>query len=106
MSRSFNPTFDATMDELLGHAKAHELPQVVLEGIVAILENPIKLFCWVGEAHPAGGSGTPSPPPSLYASDLLVKLVGAVRAFDWEVVAVILEQARSPLAPALLGRDR
>jgi hypothetical protein len=64
--------------------------------LALVLENPLKLFCFVGNASGALSDGTAHVEPGLYASDLLVKLLAATRALDWEVIGVLLEQAISP----------
>jgi hypothetical protein len=91
---AFNPRFETAMDELLQHVELNKPPQVVRERFIVVLQKPLKLFCWVGNAGAALGADRIE--PGLYASDLLVKLLEAVRALDWETVVVILEHAISP----------
>lgn len=101
--RSFNPTFREAMDELLAGCQAHELPDVVADLVVAVLKQPIKLFCWVGDAEFTAGA--PRVAPGFYASDLLVKLLEAVRTLNWEGVIRLLKHALLPLPRADLGRE-
>jgi len=89
-----NPKFNDATEELLRYCETYEPPEIVRTRAVNVFENPTKLFCWVGEAQPALGALRIE--PGLYASDLFVKLLAATRALDWEVVAVVLEQAISP----------
>jgi hypothetical protein len=96
--------FRTTLDELLSECEAHEPPQVVANLIVAVLQKPLKLSCWVGNDGSAVGASRID--PGFYASDLFVELVQAVRALQWEVVVVILEQALSPLTPTPSDEDR
>lgn len=99
MSELENILFYNALDELLADCEALKAPQVIIQGIVTVLENPVKLLCWVGDVDPAFGTARCS--PGLYSSDLLIKLMQAVRALNWEVVSVILEQAISPQNQAL-----
>jgi hypothetical protein len=95
---AFNPLYRDAMDELFRHLESQELPKIVHTRLGIALEKPIKLFCIVGKASPAiGKMRTPQIEPGLYASNLLVKLLVAVRTPDWELVAVLLEQAISPI---------
>jgi hypothetical protein len=90
---NFNPLYRDAMDELFRRLP-DELPKIVHTRLGMVLENPIKLLCFVGNAEPA--LGTPRIEPGLYASDRLVELVEATRALDWERIAVLLEQSISP----------
>jgi hypothetical protein len=90
-----NPTFGDATEQLLSLCEALEPPEIIVKCLAILYEKPVKLLCWVGDAEPTGG--TPRVTPGLYASDLFVKLLQAFRALDWEVVAVILEQAKSPV---------
>jgi hypothetical protein len=92
----FNPTYREAMDELFANISPHELPQVVHTRLGLVLENPVKLLCFVGNAEPA--LRTPRVETGLYASDRLVELVKATRTLDWERIAVLLEQAISPIS--------
>jgi TRAP-type C4-dicarboxylate transport system permease large subunit len=86
--------FERALETLWTDCQTLEAPQVIIGGIVTVLENPIKLFCLVGNSDLA--IGAVRCPPGLYASDFFVELMQAVRALDWEVVCIILEQANSP----------
>ena len=90
-----HPTFDDATEELLRHFELQEPPEIVRSRAVDVFENPTKLFCWVGDAGLA--PGTTRVEPGLYASNLFVELLVASRALDWERVAIILEQAKSPV---------
>jgi hypothetical protein len=91
---TFNLLFDDGLAELFANAESHKPPQIIIERIIAVLQNPLKLCCWVGEAMPATRTNHPS--PGLYASNLFMKLIAAMRALDWEVVLIILEQVAPP----------
>ena len=86
----FNPLYRDAMDELF-RCLPNELPKIVHTRLGVVLENPIKLLCFVGNTEPA--FGTARIEPGLYASDRLVELVEAARALDWERIAIILEQS-------------
>jgi hypothetical protein len=94
----FNPNFEDTLATLWTCSEALELPEIVHQGVIRVLENPGKLFCLVGHAETAVGADAPK--AGLYASDLFVKLIVALRALDWEVVVILLEQATSPPIPS------
>lgn len=96
ISEDVNPTYHAAMEELFAYFEANKPPQVVLSTFGAVLENPVKLLCGVGNADPSSRIGTMSVKPGLYASDLLVKLLEAVRARDWKTVVSLFEHASSP----------
>lgn len=98
--------FKDALAQLLAECEAAELPEVIPNLIVAVLQKPLKLFCAVGEVSPADRVDTVYLQPGLYASDLFVKLLAAARALQWEVVIVILEQALSPLTPTHPAEDR
>jgi hypothetical protein len=87
--------YTSAMDELFVYLQAQKLPKVVHARLGIVLEKPVKLFCLVGEPHPAsyGLISTPHIEPGFYASDLLIKLVAAARALDWKLVAILLEHA-------------
>jgi hypothetical protein len=89
-----NPSYEEGTLRLLRCLQANEVPEIVLERLALIFEKPVKLLCWVGDVEPA--IGTTRVTPGFYASDLFVELLEAVRALDWEVVAVVLEQASPP----------
>jgi hypothetical protein len=92
------PTLKVALAQLLADCEAFELPEIVPNLIVAVLQKPLKLFCAVGEVDPADRVvGTMYLEPGLYASNLFVELLAAVRTLQWEVVVVILEQALTPL---------
>lgn len=74
--------------ELIGRAEAQELPEEVVRALARVFEHPQKLFFWEPNDGLASGISAPNEPVGLQASDLLVKLVLAVRALDWEVVIV------------------
>ena len=99
----FNPPFRSAMDDLMAEFEANELPEVVSHLVVAVLKKPIKLCCWVGEADLATGASRIE--PGFYASDLLVELLLAVRALNWEVVVRLLEHAVLPPLEAVPGRE-
>jgi hypothetical protein len=94
----FNQQYREAMDELFANLEPHELPKIIHTRLGIAMEKPIKLFCLVGEPHPASNwpIGAPRVEPGLYASDLLVELVAATRTLDWEKIGVLLEQAISP----------
>jgi hypothetical protein len=99
MDKEFeNPLFSDALSALFRDCEAYKPPQIILERIVGALEHPIKLFCWVGDTNAAVGATRPV--PGFYASDLLVELMEAVRALDWEIVGILLEQAISPQTAA------
>ena len=102
--KSFNPTFDDAMHWLLAECEASEPPEIVRQLIIEVLNNPVKLFCWVGDAETTSGAARPN--AGLYASDLFVKLLRTVRAFDWKIVSVLLEQALPPKIPTPTAEDR
>lgn len=85
--------YTKAMDELFVHLEAHKLPKIVHALLGATLQNPINLMCLVGNAELA--AGTPRVEAGLYASDLLMKLLVAVRALDWELIANVLAHAVS-----------
>lgn len=87
--------YKATMDELFVHLQPQKLPKVVHTLLGVTLQNPIKLMCLVGNSELT--SGTPRVESGLYASDLLIELLQAVRALDWELVANCLAHAIPPL---------
>jgi hypothetical protein len=89
------PSFLDAVAELLACFQAHKPSQIILERTISVIEQPIKLCCWVGEIDPA--IGTARIAPGFYASDLFIKLLKAVRALDWEVVVILLEQAMPPV---------
>ena len=92
--------YDDAMEALLAHLEAHKPPKVVAEALTAFVrDHHLKLCAWVGDGGSAGDAGAARVPPGLYASDLLVKLLAAVRAFDWKVVAVLMGHAVSPDGP-------
>lgn len=93
--------YKAAMDELFVHLEAQKLPKIVHALLGATLENPLKLFCWVGDAESATGANRVV--PGLYASDLLVKLLLAVRALNWELAADILAHAVPPVECEITG---
>lgn len=95
MAKDFgNPLFSDALNAVFRDCEAHKPPPIILEGIILALEHPVKLLCWVGDIDPT--IGTSRPLPGFYASDLFVELMQAVRALDWKVVSIILEQATSP----------
>jgi hypothetical protein len=95
---AFNPTFKAAMDQLLAIWETEEPPEVCRQFIIPVLQQTTKLFCWVGNAQTADGVRATGVEAGFYASDLLVKLLSASIALDWEVVAILLEQAMPPEA--------
>ena len=101
-----NPTLKDALSELFTKCETLEPPEIVTNLIIAVLEKPLKLFCLVGEDSSTERIGTARLSPGLYASDLFVKLLAAVRALQWEVVVIILEQALSPLTPTPPAEDR
>ena len=80
------------MAELVGRAKSGELPEPVVRALAGLFESPQKLFAWNPDPALAGLVGTPNIDAGLQASNLLIKLIQAVRALDWEVVIVTCEQ--------------
>ena len=92
---ALSATYEKMMDELFRHLEPHELPKIVHTRLRLVLENPVKLFCLVGDADAAFGA--PRIQPGLYASNRLVELVEAARALDWKQVAILLEQAITPV---------
>lgn len=80
------------MAELLGLAQSHVLPPEVIRALARIFEHPAKLFCFEPDVCTAVGVWTAGPACQLQASNLLVKLVLAARALDWEVIIVAAEQ--------------
>lgn len=80
------------MEELTRLAKSGELPPEVIWALASIFEHPAKLFCVEPDIQLADGVWTASPACRLQASNLLVKLVLAVRALDWKAVIVAAEQ--------------
>jgi hypothetical protein len=92
--------YETAMAELLGLAKANVLPPEVIGALARIFEHPVKLFCAEPDVRAADGVWTMSATSRLQASNLLVKLVLAVRAFDWEVVIVAAKQHSNTPEPA------
>jgi hypothetical protein len=92
---SFNPLFLDAMADLMACFEAFKPSQVILESTITVVKESIKLCCWVGDVESA--IGTARVPPGFYASDLFVELLTAVRALDWEVVVILLEQAAAPI---------
>lgn len=92
--------YDDAMEELLGLAKSDVLPPKVIGVLVGIFEHPIKLFCAEPDIRTADGVWTVSATSRLQASNLLVKLVLAARALDWEVIVVAAEQHDAELRDA------
>ena len=84
--------YDDAMSELLGLAKSQKLPPEVIGVLARIFEHPAKLFCVEPDVRAADSVWTASPTCQLQASELLKKLVFAVRALDWEAVIVAGEQ--------------
>lgn len=91
-------SYAQAMDELFVHLKAQKLPKVIHALLGDVLDNPVKLFCVVGDPGPAVGASQVA--PGSYASNSLKKLIEAVRALDWELVRIILEHAASPTSLA------
>src|ERR1700683_1300263 len=87
--------YATAMDELFVHLQAQKLPKVVHTLFGVALQNPINLRCLVGNAELAPGALRVD--PGFYASKLLKKLLAAVRALDWELVADILAHAIPPV---------
>src|SRR2546423_1278875 len=85
-------TYRAALDELIGKAKAQELTEEVVRALARLFDHPEKLFCWKPDDGLTAQVGAANLSEGLQASDLLVKLVLAVRALDWEVVIVASEQ--------------
>ena len=85
-------TYRDALEELIVKTKAHEPPEEVVRALACLFERPEKLFCFVPNPNPTVGSGALNVASSLQASNLLVELVLAVRALDWEVVIVASEQ--------------
>jgi hypothetical protein len=86
--------FHDAMDRLFAALDAGEVPRVIQRPLQVALENSLKLFCAVGTPE----TGIARIPPGIYASDLLVKLIEAVKAYDWKTVSILLEQASSPVS--------
>src|ERR1700730_17228512 len=80
------------MDELIGKAEAHELPEEVARALARLFKHPEKLFCWEPDVSLTSQVRTTNFSQGLQASNLLVKLVLAVRALDWEIVIVAGKQ--------------
>lgn len=80
------------MEELIGLTEAKVIPPEVVRALASIFDHPNKLFCCELESGTASGVSALSSGPRLQASNLLVKLVLAARALDWEVIIVASEQ--------------
>ena len=85
-------SYREALDELIGKAKTGEIPHEVVRALASVCDHPAKLFCCELESCPASGVGAASALPRLQASNLLVELVLAVRALDWEVIVVAAKQ--------------
>jgi len=90
--------YETAMSELFGLAQSGKLPEPVFRALLSLLANPAKLLC--AELEVCGTLRTSAPDTRLQASDLLVKLVQAVRTLDWEFVVVAGEQHSNTPQPA------
>lgn len=84
--------YDDAMEELLARAEAKELPEVVFWALAYFFKTPAKLFCCHLDLDLAGNVRTSGAETRLEASQLLVKLVLAVRALNWEVILVTAKE--------------
>jgi hypothetical protein len=94
VTRSAFVPYQIAMDELFVHLEAQKLPKVVHSLLGTVLDNPTKLLCVIGNPSPALGASHIA--TGFYASNLLKKLIEAVRALDWELVTILLEHALLP----------
>ena len=85
-------SYGEAMQELVGHAEANELPIEVTRALTSLFKRPEKLLVWNPDPNLASGVGASNLSFGLQASNLLVKLVLAARALDWEVIIVAGEQ--------------
>jgi hypothetical protein len=88
MAESYNDL----MFELGRRIRAQEVPREVIEAAARLAEHPEKLLYLVPEMDAAPGTGTPDLAPGLHPSDLLIELVAAARAAQWERF-IVLEHA-------------
>jgi len=88
-------TFREAMTELGRLAGAPDVPREIADALLRLIEHPCKFVWLVKAASPA--IGTLDEAAILEPSDLLMKLVEAMRAFDWPQVAVLIRSCQSGL---------
>jgi hypothetical protein len=83
------------MLELGRRIRVQEVPREVVEAATRLAQHPEKLLYLVLEADAAPGPGTPNLNPGLHPSDLLLELVTAARAAQWEKFVILEHQTRA-----------
>jgi hypothetical protein len=89
-------TFSDLMLELRSRVRDEEVPAEVVKATARLAECPQELCCFVLEAHPTAGAGAPKVSPGFQPSDLLLKLVAALRAAEWEKFVILVHSGLSP----------
>jgi hypothetical protein len=94
--------FSDLMLELRSRIWREEVPAEVVKAAARLAEHPQELCCFVLEAHSASETRTPKISSGLQPSDLLLELVSALRANEWEKVCVLIDAGLNH-EPSLTG---